>query len=130
MSARITITTKGVKGAGLMLQEFIQNVPRVLGSRPLEEYASNTVDNMSMEAPVDTGYLRSFIRWSRVNPTEISIMSWAPYSGFVDQGTHLMPSRPFFSDNTINSGGVGANEMAFASQQYLRILINKYQNMP
>ncbi len=126
----MTITTKGVKGATMIPQEIAMNLPRVLGQGPLESYANDVVDNMSMEAPVDTGYLRSMIRWYRVDPTTVNITSWAPYSGYVDQGTHLYPGRPYFSNNTLNSADIGAHEMMFASIQYLQILINKYQNMP
>jgi len=130
MSFRMTITTKGTTGAGPLLNEFITNVPKVLGQRPLEEYANDVVDNMSAEAPVDTGYLRSNIRFNRVDAQSVMINSWAPYSGWVDQGTRRMVGRPFFSNNALSSAVIGGHLMGDASVQYLRILINKYQNQP
>ena len=130
MSFRMTITTRGVNGAGPLLNEFVTNIPKVLGQKPLEEYANDVVDNMSAEAPVDTGYLRSNIRFNRVDAQSVMINSWAPYSGWVDQGTRRMVGRPFFSNNALSSAVIGGHLMGDASVQYLRILINKYQNQP
>jgi len=127
MSIKMTITTRGVQGAPKLSQEFFMNLPRVLGQRPLEEYAGNVTMDMQSSAPVDTGYLRSNIRWYRVDPLTVSVTSWAPYSEIADERS----SRPgFFTDNTFASAGNGAMLMMDASTQYLRTLLNKYQNGP
>ena len=124
---RMSITTRGVKGAPKLSQEFFMNLPRVLGQRPLEEYASNVSGNMQEDAPVLTGYLRNNIRDYRVDPFTMSVTSWAPYSGPAE----LYSRRPhFFEKNTFASAGVGALMMGDASREYLRILINKYQSGP
>ena len=130
MSMKMTITTKGVKGASMLPKELITNLPKILGQGALESYANDVVENMQMEAPVDTGYLRSLIRWHRIDPYTVQVTSWAPYSGYVDQGTHIMGPRPYFSDNTLNSANIGADEFMTKSINYINILINKYQNMP
>ena len=125
---RVRITTKGVQGAMPLLNEFITNIPRVLGSRPLDEYAADTASNMASESPVKTGYLRGNIRSYRVDRQTVAVTSWAPYSGYVDQGTiHNIP-RPFFSNNAFQSVGILTNMLGDASRTYLQQLINKYQS--
>ena len=127
MSARITITTRGVNGAVPLLQEFITNIPKVVGQRPLEEYAANVADQMQGDAPVLTGYLKNNIRTFRIDPYTMAVMSWAPYSGPAEIHSH----RPhFFEKNTFSSANIGAHLIGDASIQYLRTLINKYQNQP
>lgn len=123
----MTIKTRGVQGAPKLSQEFFMNLPRVLGQRPLEEYAANTAQNMQEDAPVVTGYLRNNIRSYRVDPFTMSVTSWAPYSAPVD----VRSSRPgYFSNNTFASANIGGQMMMDASVQYLRTLLNKYQNGP
>lgn len=125
--ARITIRTKGVRGAPRLLDEFIMNVPKVLGSKPLEEYTGNVTSDMQFDAPVDTGFLRSMIRNYRVDPYTMAVTAWAPYSGWAEYRS----KRPYyFSKNTYPSKGNGAMLMGDASIKYLRTLINKYQNQP
>jgi len=127
MSMKMTITTRGVKGAPMLLREFTTNLPRVIGSRPLEEYAANVAEQMIQDAPVDTGYLRANIRSYRIDPTTVSVTSWAPYSGYAEIYSH----RPYyFSNNTFNSQNIGAQMLQFEAIRYLQILINKYQNLP
>jgi hypothetical protein len=127
MSMRMTITTRGVQGAPKLAQEFFTNLPRVLGQRPLEEYAANVADNMQSDAPVLTGYLKNNIQSYRVDPFTMSVTSWAPYSAIADERS----SRPgFFTNNTFQSANIGAQLMMDASVQYLRTLLNKYQNGP
>lgn len=127
MSAQIKITTRGVTGADKLLSEFITNVPRVIGSRPLDEYAGNVADQMQADAPVLTGYLRNNIQSWRENETTVHVTSWAPYSGPAEIHSH----RPhFFENNTFASKQVGAMLIGDASVQYLRTLVNKYQNLP
>ena len=75
---RISITTKGVQGAPKLSQEFFMNLPRVLGQRPLEEYAANVAGNMQEDAPVLTGYLKNNIRSFRMDPFTMNVTSWAP----------------------------------------------------
>lgn len=124
---RMSITTRGVKGAPQLSQEFFTNLPRVLGQRPLEEYTANVAANMQSDAPVQTGYLRNNIRDYRVDPFTMSVTSWAPYSGPVD----VRSSRPgYFSNNTFASANIGGQMMMDASVQYVRTLINKYQRGP
>jgi hypothetical protein len=124
---KMTITTRGVQGAPKLAQEFFTNLPRVLGARPLEEYAAQTADNMQQAAPVMTGYLRNNIQSYRIDPQTMSVASWAPYSEIAD----VRSSRPgFFSDNTFASANIGGQMMMDASTQYLRTLLNKYQNGP
>ena len=124
---KITITTRGVKGAPQLSNEFFMNLPRVLGQRPLEEYAANVAEQMQSDAPVLTGYLRNNIRSYRVDPFTMSVTAWAPYSGWAN----LYSRRPhYFENNTFSSKNVGALMMGDASRQYLRTLINKYQNGP
>jgi hypothetical protein len=124
---KITITTRGVKGAPQLSNEFFMNLPRVLGQRPLEEYAANVAEQMQSDAPVLTGYLRNNIRSYRVDPFTMSVTAWAPYSGWAN----LYSRRPhYFENNTFSSKGVGALMMGDASREYLRTLINKYQNGP
>ena len=127
MSMKITITTRGVKGASKMYNEFSMNLPRVLGQRPLEEYAANVAEQMQADAPVLTGYLRNNINSHRVDPFTMSVNSWAPYAGWAN----LYSGRPhYFEKNTFESKNIGARLMADASRQYIRTLINKYQNGP
>ena len=127
MSMKMTITTRGVQGAPKLANEFFMNLSRVLGQRPLEEYAANTADNMQMDAPVDTGYLRNNIQSYRVDPFTMSVTSWAPYSEIADERS----SRPgYFTNNTFSSANLGGQMMMDASVQYLRTLLNKYQNGP
>ena len=127
MSARITIETRGVQGMTKIPQEFIQNIPRVAGARPLDEYADNVVQQMQLDAPVLTGYLRNNIRSWRENSFTVHATSWAPYSAIAE----VRSSRPgFFQQNTFQSANIGALLIADASSNYLRILINKYQRMP
>jgi len=124
---KITITTRGVKGAPQLSNEFFMNLPRVLGQRPLEEYAANVAEQMQSDAPVLTGYLRNNINSHRVDPFTMSVNSWAPYAGWANLYSH----RPhYFENNTFSSKGVGALMMGDASREYLRTLINKYQNGP
>jgi hypothetical protein len=124
---RISITTRGVQGAPKLSQEFFMNLPRVLGQRPLEEYAANVAGNMQEDAPVLTGYLKNNIRSFRMDPFTMNVTSWAPYSGPAE----IRSRRPhFFEKNTFPSKGVGALMMGDASREYLRILINKYQGGP
>lgn len=127
MSMRMTITTRGVKGAPKLSQEFFMNLPKVLGQRPLEEYAANVADQMQQDAPVRTGYLKNNIRSYRMDPFTMNVTAWAPYSAIAE----VRSSRPFyFQKNTFASKGVGALMIGDASRQYLRTLINKYQNGP
>jgi len=124
---KISITTKGVKGAPKLSQEFFMNLPKVLGQRPLEEYAANVASNMQEDAPVLTGYLRNNIQSYRVDSFTMSVTAWAPYSGWAELYSH----RPhYFQNNTFASASNGAIMMGDASRQYLRTLINKYQNGP
>src|SRR5688572_22486775 len=124
---RISITTRGVKGAPQLSREFFMNLPRVLGQRPLEEYAENVSGNMQEDAPVLTGYLKNNIRTYRMDPFTMNVTSWAPYSGPAE----LYSRRPYyFQKNTFASKGVGALMMGDASRMYLRTLINKYQRGP
>ena len=124
---RMTITTRGVKGAQQLSREFFMNLPKVLGQRPLEEYAGNVVMDMQSDAPVQTGYLRSNIRSYRVDPFTMSVTSWAPYSGWAELYSH----RPhYFENNTFTSTSNGALLLGDASRQYLKQLISKYQNGP
>ena len=121
----MTITTRGVQGAPRLNQEFFNNLPRVLGQRPLEEYTANVADMMQIDAPVDTGYLRNNIRDYRIDPFTMSVTSWAPYSAPVD----VRSSRPgYFSNNTFQSANIGARLMMDASERYLKTLISKYQS--
>ena len=123
----MTITTRGVKGAPKLANEFFSNLPMVLGSRPLEEYAANVADQMQQDAPVRTGYLRNNIRHYRVSSEQVNVVSWAPYSAIAE----VRSSRPFFfRENTFNSAHIGGMMMGTASINYLKILINKYQNGP
>jgi hypothetical protein len=125
--ATMIIKTRGVQGAPKLANEFFMNLPRVLGQRPLEEYAANVSDMMQQDAPVMTGYLRNNIQSYRIDPFTMSVASWAPYSEIAD----VRSSRPgYFSNNTFNSRQIGAQLMMDASVQYLRTLINKYQNGP
>jgi len=125
--ALIKITTKGVQGAPRLVQEFIMNVPKVVGARPLDEYSANVADNMQQDAPVLTGYLRNNIQSRRVDPTTVAVTAWAPYSGYAEYRSR----RPhYFGNNTFPSKQIGAQLIGDASVQYLRILINKYQNGP
>jgi ABC-type oligopeptide transport system substrate-binding subunit len=125
--AQMTIKTRGVQGAPKLANEFFTNLPRVLGQRPLEEYASNVADTMQQDAPVMTGYLRNNIQSYRIDPFTMSVASWAPYAAIADERS----SRPgYFSNNTFNSRQIGAQLMMDASVQYLRTLLNKYQNGP
>ena len=127
MGLRITISTRGVKGSPQLYQEFTNNITRVLGQRPLEEYAANVADQMQSDAPVLTGYLRNNIRSYRVDPFTVAVTSWAPYSG----PANVRSSRPgFFTNNTFSSANIGGRLMADASRQYIRTLINKYQRGP
>lgn len=127
MSIRMSITTRGVQGAPKLAQEFFMNLPRVLGQRPLEEYAANTADNMQQDAPVDTGYLRNNIQSYRIDPFTMSVASWAPYSEIANERS----SRPgYFTNNTFASANIGGQMMMDASVQYLRVLVNKYQSGP
>ena len=124
---KISITTKGVKGAQQLSREFFMNLPKVLGQRPLEEYAANVASNMQEDAPVLTGYLRNNIQSYRMDSFTMNVTSWAPYSGPAE----LYSRRPhYFEKNTFASKGVGALMMGDASRQYLRTLINKYQRGP
>lgn len=124
---KMTITTRGVQGAPKMQQEFFTNLTKVLGQRPLEEYAANVSDNIQSSAPVQTGYLRNNIRHYRVDSFTVSVTSWAPYSAIANARS----SRPgFFTDNTFASANIGGHMMMAASIQYLRTLINKYQRGP
>jgi len=123
----IKVTTKGVTGAGRLLEEFTTNVPQVMGSRPLDAFLDIVRDNMQLDAPVRTGYLRSNIRSYRTSITSGAVTSYAPYS----QAAEERSRRPyFFRDNTFSHADVGGLLMGDASIQYLQILINKYQNMP
>lgn len=123
----MSITTRGVQGAPQLANEFFMNLPRVLGQRPLEEYAANVADNMQQDAPVVTGYLRNNIRSFRVDPFTMSVTSWAPYSEPAD----VHSSRPgYFSDNTFSSANIGGQMLMDSSVEYLRTLLNKYQNRP
>jgi hypothetical protein len=123
----ITITTRGVKGAPKMYNEFMMNLPRVLGQRPLEEYAANVADQMQSDAPVLTGYLRNNIQSYRVDPFTMSVNAWAPYSGWAE----IYSRRPhYFENNTFQSKHIGGRLMADASRQYIKTLISKYQNGP
>ena len=127
MSMNIKITTKGVQGAPMLLNEFISNIPRIAGGPPLDSYAANVSDQMQADAPVLTGYLRNNIQSYRVSPTEVRVVSWAPYSGPAEIRSH----RPhFFEKNTFASQQIGAHLIGDASVQYLRFLVNKYQNRP
>jgi len=57
----------------------------------------------------------------------MNVTSWAPYSGPAE----LYSRRPhYFEKNTFQSKHIGAIMMGDASRQYLRTLINKYQNGP
>ena len=126
----MTITTKGVQGAVPLLNEFITNLPRVLGSKPLDEYINITESNMQSVAPVRTGFLRANIQSYRIDQQTVAVTSRAPYSGYVDQGTYRTAARPFFSDNTFQSANLLSVLLADAGAQYLQILINKYQSGP
>jgi len=127
MSMRVRITTKGVQGAMPLLNEFVSNLPKVLGSRPLDEYAANVASNMESVAP---GYLRSNIRSYRIDGQTVAVTSWAPYSGYVDQGTYRTAANPYFSENTFQSVGILSNMLGDTGMLYLQQLINKYQSGP
>jgi len=82
---------------------------------------------MQEDAPVLTGYLRNNIQSYRVDSFTMSVTAWAPYSGWAELYSH----RPhYFQNNTFASASNGAIMMGDASRQYLRTLINKYQNGP
>ncbi len=124
---KIIIQTKGVKGQPQFQKEFFTNLPRVLGTKPLEEYAANVADQMQQDAPVLTGYLRNNIQSYRVDPFSMSVNAWAPYSGWAEIYSH----RPhYFQSNTFSSANIGGQLMRDASRQYARTLINKYQRGP
>lgn len=129
MSARgqgINIIVKGLTGASKIPEEFISGIMNRMG-KPLNEYAANVADQIQMDAPVLTGYLRNNIRaWSN-GPTEVHVTSWAPYSGPAEIRSH----RPhFFENNALPSAHIGGMMIAEESRKYLQFLINKYQNMP
>lgn len=123
----IKITTRGVTGAEKMLQEFINTVPMRLAGKPLDEYAANVADQMQQDAPVLTGYLKNNIRTFKPDPLSMAVVSWAPYSGPAE----IYSRRPhFFEKNTFASANIGAHILGTASVEYLRFLVNKYQNQP
>ena len=127
MGAKFTVTTKGVKGASMLGREFFTNVDKVIAKAPLDEYAANVADQMQSDAPVQTGYLRNNIQSRRVDPTTVAVTAWAPYSGYAEYRSR----RPhYFGNNTFKSAHVGGRLLGDASLNYLRILINKYQNGP
>ncbi len=130
MDMRFTVETRGVKSQPQFQREFFTNLPKVLGAKPLENYARDTVEIMQLDSPVDTGYNRFQIRWHRVDPYSVSVNAWAPYAGYIDQGTNRMAARPFFSDNALPTANRATIELAGASHNYIQILINKYQRMP
>jgi hypothetical protein len=125
----ITFSTRGVKGADMLLKEFTARIEDELYNH-LPAYAQDTTDKMKAEAPVDTGYMRDHIRFNYPTPKSVSINSWAPYSGYVNYGTFRMTGRPFFSRYV--EAGPQTLRLIFqqASVNYLRHLINKYQNGP
>lgn len=118
----IKITTRGVTGAGPLLQEFNANITRVLGSRPLDAYIDQVQQQIEADAPVRTGYLKANIKDYRVDQSSVAVTSWAGYSQFPHPETWFYPN--IFQTGMLNNmlGETGAN--------YLRILINKYQNRP
>jgi hypothetical protein len=129
MSFKMTIQTKGVQGSSKALQEFSQGIEKEL-LRVLQPYASDTVSRMQGHAPVDTGYLRSQIRFYFPNANSVSINSWAPYSGFVNFGTPRMPARPFFTQEVEQGPQILSKVFAQISINYLRQVFKKHQNGP
>lgn len=57
-----------------------------------EEIIPDVVDDMKRLAPVDTGKLRDSIQQV---PGQPAIQITAPYAGFVEKGTEIMPAQPF-----------------------------------
>lgn len=125
---KITIDAKGIKGAEMLLNEFITNIDKELG-KTLQPFADDTVSKMQHDAPVDTGYMRHQIKRHFPTPTQASINSWAPYSGFVNFGTHRMQSRPFFTRHVENAPAILNRVHREATINYLRFLIAKYQRL-
>lgn len=129
MSFRMSIETRGVKGAGPALKEFMAGIEKEL-AKVLPAYASDTVANMQREAPVDTGYMRYQIRSHFPSPTMLAINAFAPYSGFVNFGTFRMPPRPYFTSQVEQGPQILSKVFAQASMNYLSQVIKKYQNGP
>jgi HK97 gp10 family phage protein len=65
--------------------------------RVVAEVALGMEKDAKMEAPVDTGYLRSSITSSKVGPAEWEVRAGADYASFVNFGTRHMAPRPFFT---------------------------------
>src|SRR5688572_22121462 len=125
----MTITTKGVQGASKALNEFSRGIEQEL-LRTLQPYAESTVSNMQASAPVDTGYMRSQIKYYFPNPQTLSINAWAPYSGFVNYGTSRMVGRPFFTQEVEQGPQILSKVFAQASINYLNQVFKKHQNGP
>jgi HK97 gp10 family phage protein len=69
-------------------------------TKALEQLKEETVSDARGRAPVKTGFLRDNISGSvTTGPGMViaTIVSAAPYSGFVDMGTRRMAARPFFT---------------------------------
>jgi hypothetical protein len=133
MYGRITIDTRGVKGAGLLLKEFTSGLAGKLSPVMLET-ARQLRSEMQARAPVRTGYMRNHITEMQLSPLTVRIISMAPYSGFVNygQGTnaHKGP-RPFFT-GIVDTMGPQAFTERFAQESvvFLNQLISKYQRGP
>ena len=133
MYGRITIDTRGVKGAGTLLQEFTRGLTGKLSPVMLET-ARQLRGIMQTRAPVRTGYLRNHISEMQVSPLMVRIISMAPYSGFVNYGQgsnrHKGP-RPFFT-GVVETMGPQAFTERFAQESvvFLNQLISKHQRGP
>ena len=133
MYGRITIDTRGVQGAGLLLSEFSRGIYERLG-RNMLPVARQLRSEMQARAPVLTGFMRRFISESQIGTTGVRIGSAASYSGFVNYGTgtnRFKGPRPFFT-SVVDTMGPQAFTERFAQEsvKYLNELISKYQNGP
>lgn len=68
---------------------------RADGAALVQETADNVATGAQQRAPVDTGYLRANIH-RQGSGLDATVVSEAPYSGYVEYGTGRMGARPFF----------------------------------
>ena len=130
---RITIDTRGVQGAGRLIQEFQSGIMQRLSPVMLTT-AAQLRGIMQSRAPVKTGFMRNNIIESSIGPSAVMIKSMAGYSGLVNygQGTNASKGpRPFFS-GVVETIGPQAFTERFAQEsvRFLNELISKHQHGP
>jgi HK97 gp10 family phage protein len=121
---------KLIKKMGKLPQHVVNEV-----DAEMDGVARGYVNKAVAAAPVDTGYLKNGITFTRLSPMNFEIVSSAPYSAYVEFGTITMVSVPaeltsyaaqFKGKGIKKTGGMPARPFFFVQVPWAQVELNKH----